>query len=369
MSTVFRYLILALALALAVLAVVPWRPALAQESRAPARPLVSGLLSEAPLWKAYQSRFVLPSGRVVDTGNKGISHSEGQGYGMLLSLAAGDEAAFARIWSWTRANLMVRNDHLAAWRWEPDKRPAVADLNDAADADLLMAWALAEAGEAWHKPAYTLAARSIALDVGRRLIIQPAAGGPLLLPGTAGFGVEDRRDGPVVNLSYWVFPALERLGSVAPEIDWGSLRRAGFALAMSARMGPASLPPDWIGWRDRKPVPAEGFPAKFGYDAIRVPLYLAWTGADPALLAPYAVLAQSGEAGPPLVDLATGQASGRLAGKGYRAVTDLAACAADPARKAPGLLAPDLTEDYYPATLALLSLVAARARQPSCVAS
>jgi endoglucanase len=337
-------------------------------SEPPKPELVAGLLDPA-LWKAYQSRFVLPSGRVVDTGNANVSHSEGQGYGMLLAVAARDEAGFRRIWDWTRANLMVRNDHLAAWRWEPDKRPAVADINNAADGDILMAWALAEAAELWRNPAYALAARAIALDVGRRLILQPSAGGPLLLPGTAGFGTEDRPDGPVVNLSYWVFPALERLGAVAPEIDWAGLRRAGFALAEKARFGEAGLPPDWIGWRDGKPQPAQGFPARFSYDAVRAPLYLAWTGAEPKLLAPYADLPGAREDGPPIVDMATGQVTGRMADKGYRIVMALAACAASPGKRGATLPAPDLSELYYPATLSLLSVIAARARVPSCVAS
>jgi endoglucanase len=36
-------------------------------------------------WAAYRDRFVMPDGRVVDDANGGISHSEGQGYGLLLA--------------------------------------------------------------------------------------------------------------------------------------------------------------------------------------------------------------------------------------------------------------------------------------------
>lgn len=359
-------LALLVALSVAPRAAAPASPAtvVAEDARPPSP--VFGRLPEDALWKAYKARFVTAQGRVVDSGNGGISHSEGQGYGLLLALAARDQAAFRQIWGWTRANLMVRGDHLLAWRWEPDRRPAVADLNDAADGDLLVAWALAEASEAWSSPAYALAAREIALDVGRKLVLGHAAQGALLLPGFAGFSAEDRRDGPVVNLSYWVFPALERLDRVAPEIDWAGLRRSGLALAESLRTGPAGLPPDWTSWRDGVPQPADGLSSTFGYDAIRIPLYLAWTNADARLLAPYAALA-SGD-GPAQPDTASGRRLEPLRGTGYAAVASLASCAAGTGNRgvAVGL---DLTGPYFPATLALLSLVAAHARTPSCVAS
>ena len=52
----------------------------------------------ADAWPAFKARYMAPEGRIVDTGNGGISHSEGQGYGMLLAEAAGDRAAFDRLW-------------------------------------------------------------------------------------------------------------------------------------------------------------------------------------------------------------------------------------------------------------------------------
>jgi endoglucanase len=54
---------------------------------------------------------VTEAGRVVDTAKGLISHSEGQGYGLLLAVAAGDRSTFDRIWGWTRANLAVRKDN------------------------------------------------------------------------------------------------------------------------------------------------------------------------------------------------------------------------------------------------------------------
>ena len=135
-------------------AALPSVPTMEAAAKAPA---LVGTLTDADLWRAYKAKFVTDGGRVVDTANAMVSHTEGQGYGLLLAVAANDRPTFERIWGWTRANLAVRNDELLAWRWEPDHRPAVADLNDAADGDILIAWALAEAADAWSEDAYRVA--------------------------------------------------------------------------------------------------------------------------------------------------------------------------------------------------------------------
>ncbi|WP_245524489.1 glycosyl hydrolase family 8 [Methylobacterium nonmethylotrophicum] len=320
-------------------------------------------------WRAYKARFVTQAGRVVDTGNGGVSHSEGQGYGMLLAVLAGDRATFERIWTWTRANLMVRDDQLLAWRWEPDRRPAVADMNDAADGDLLVAWALAEAVAAWGDPSHRVAGRRIAVELGRKLILPRAAHGPLLLPAVAGFSAEDRPDGPVVNLSYWIFPAFDRLPLLAPEFDWAGLDRSGRRLIRAARFGPARLPSEWVSLAGAAPRPADGLSAEFAYNALRIPLYLAMAGAtDADLYAPFLSLWPRPEAGNlALVDTASGTIKARLTETGYGAIPALAACAARATPFPPALTRVRAeSEHYYPATLQLLALATLKVRYPAC---
>jgi len=77
-------------------------------------------------WRQYKKRFVTSEGRVVDNANGGISHSEGQGYAMLIAERLDDRPTFEAIWRWTQTNLLVRGDGLAAWRWSPQV-PHVAD--------------------------------------------------------------------------------------------------------------------------------------------------------------------------------------------------------------------------------------------------
>jgi endoglucanase len=95
---------------------------------------VVGSLSAAD-WEAYRSRFVEDNGRVVDTANGNISHSEGQGYGLLLALAAADRRSFEQIWNFTFTELLIRDDGLAAWKWDPNGKPRVTDRNNASDGD------------------------------------------------------------------------------------------------------------------------------------------------------------------------------------------------------------------------------------------
>ncbi|WP_232632015.1 glycosyl hydrolase family 8 [Methylobacterium sp. Leaf118] len=367
----------ALATALALALSLTPAPAQAPSEPTEARP-AAGASEGAPLlnslgptaaWRSYKARFVTDQGRVVDTANGRISHSEGQGYGLLLAVAAGDRDAFQRIWGWTRANLMVRDDALLAWRWEPDKRPAVADMNDATDGDILVAWALVEAGEGWADEGYRLAARRIAVDIARRTVLFRSEGPPLLLPAMSGFSAEDRPDGPVVNLSYWVFPALPRLAAVAPEFDWDRLGAAGRDLVLRARFGEAKLPTEWISMRGGQPQPASGFPPHFSYNAVRVPLYLAMAGvAERRDYAPFLALwAEPDPAGLPIVDTASGAVAGRMGEPGYAAIPALVACAVDGTPLPPGMREPAPGENYYPATLHLLALAAATMRYRTCL--
>jgi endo-1,4-beta-D-glucanase Y len=343
--------------------------AAAESSRtAPATPKLAGVLVQNPIWKSYKSRFVTESGRVVDTANAQISHSEGQGYGMLLAVAAMDRDAFERIWGWTRANLMVRDDQLVAWAWDPASRPGVADLNNATDGDILIAWALVEAAEAWKDRPYAVAARRIAVEVGRKLIILQSDEGMLLLPGASGYSAEDRADGPVVNLSYYIFPAFQRLHLAAPEFNWAKLSQDGLKLINRARFGKVALPVEWTALRGGQPAAAAGFPAVFGYNAIRIPLYMIWAGIVGENVIGTLVGASGVDGSRPLsvVDVASGRPVEALSSPGYSAISALHDCAVKGKRWPAALndIAP--SEHYYPATLQLLALSASISRWNSC---
>ncbi len=297
-------------------------------------------------------------GRVVDNANGNVSHSEGQGYGLLLAALAGDSDRFDKIWRWTETHMMVRPDHLLSWRWDPQKG-AITDTNNATDGDILVAWALAQ-GRAKVQPS-----RLSRLGRGhrrrdRRELIKNSDHGLILLPAAQGFGHDDQPDGPVVNLSYWVFPAFSTLKDLAPAYDWEALHANGLKLLNVGRFGPLRLPPDWLSLGGQTPAPAQKFPSQFGYNAIRIPLYLAWDSA------PQARHALSGfvnlwrgprSAGPYVIDVNSGSAEQILDGAGYRLALALARCVSlDSPIDEQVIKSRDPL--YYPDTLRMLSLAA-----------
>ena len=318
-------------------------------------------------WETYKERFIAPEGRVIDDANGSISHSEGQGYGLLLAVFADDPQTFARLWAWTSRELYVRGDDLAAWKWEPGKTPHITDANNATDGDILIAWALSAAAERWSMPALAKQARKIALSVGRGAVLRTGYG-PALRPGMAGFGALDGEDGPVVNPSYWVYPAFEALAKTAPEIDWAGLRQSGLALLKASRFGPAKLPSDWVSLHQKAPAPAKAFPAQFGYNSIRIPLYLVWGGVtDADILRPFADLWRAAPgAVPSVITIASGKAAESFVDKGYAVVPALLRCAMGGA-PLPGDLRSVSFDHYYPATIQMLGLAAARQRVPQCL--
>lgn len=262
------------------------------------------------LWAHYKERFI-KSGRVVDDGQRDITHSEGQGYAMLFAVSHDDQETFDDLWAWTKENLQTREtDVLFCWKWERFRSAPgggkVTDANNASDGDILIAWALARAADKWGDEKYFLEALRICQDV-RKLLLRPSPYGPILLPGIEGF---ERKDGVVINPSYWVFPAFIKLAQVDPSPEWRQLFDSGMKMLQEARFGRFGLPGDWVQIAGPKfSLPKEDFESVYGYNAIRVPMHLWWAGVNQKeYYRPYHELIQSlpeDVSVPATVDLAT----------------------------------------------------------------
>lgn len=314
-------------------------------------------------WAAYKSKFLDRSGRIVDDANGNISHSESQGYGLLLAVLAQSKPDFDLIWSFTRDELLLRNDGLAAWKWDPSTSPHVSDANNATDGDLLITYSLALAARAWQAPEFASTAAHMADTIARTAIVENQDR-TILLPANAGFTAEERPDGPVVNPSYWIYETLPVMATLAPNPVWDRLRDDGLDILKQSSIGPRNLPPDWVSLRTM-PKPAKGFEPEFGYNAVRIPLYLIRAGiADRTLLANLAAGMSVGE-NVATFDVETGEPRDLLTDPGYRIIPALAACVLD--RKAiPSDLRTFTPTNYYPSTLHLLALSYLAEHQEAC---
>ena len=314
-------------------------------------------------WQQYRSQFVSADGAVRDTGNKNISHSEGQGYAMLMAVAWGDEESFRTIWQWTRAHLQVRDDYLFAWSWSPES--GVKDKNNATDGDILIAWALYRAGRVWKNDEYTALARNIVADI-RRLLVQKKGTNTILLPGADGFNTEETTQ---LNLAYWVYPALEEIATATADPVWRELIATGKRLTADVAQGSWALPPDWVDIPNgKKPVIAANRQPRFGYEAVRIPLYLVWAGDyDESVVGNssrfWETTSKTGLL-PAWVDLLNGTRAEYPAPAGFRAVWELTEKALGTANTAgPVMIMADLNgQDYYSASLTLLSRMALQER-------
>ncbi|HSI83199.1 MAG: glycosyl hydrolase family 8 [Candidatus Methylacidiphilales bacterium] len=318
-------------------------------------------------WTTYKARYLRPEGRIVDTGNGNKSHTEGQGYGMMLAEHYGDRAAFDEMWGWTKTHL-ARQDGLLSWSWIPDVSGTgghVDDPNNASDGEVLVAWALIRASKRWPDSKYAAEAQPFALALAERLTVQ-SPHGMLLVPGLIGFQKEGGRT--IVNLSYWIFPAFHEFRELTGNTVWTALDSSGRRLLGIAKYGKWKLPPDWLFVDEIGAVgmpPKEQFPQEFGYNAFRIPLYLAWAGqaSDEALLKPFVEFwSEKQVGGRPVatVGLDDDEPADYAAPPGEEAIYLLAQAVLEKRPLAsirwPGMVEGD---SYYSATLLLLAKAAA----------
>jgi len=315
-------------------------------------------------WDAFASRFLAPEGRVIDTGNGGMTHTEGQGYGLLFAEHFDDRATFDRLLDWTERTLRRSGDALHAWRYQPDAATPVSDRNNATDGDLMIAWALLRAGERWGNGDYTAQGQAIAADL-LRWCTRETAGLKVLLPAAYGF---ERPGRVVVNPSYYVFPAFAALAKAAPDPAWERLRDDGLRLLRVGSFGRWKLPADWLEIRDGRldtVAPAPGWPARFSWDAVRVPLNLVWAGlaGDPAIAGLASFWEQRAHGRPPAWASLTDNTLAPFTGScGMAAICQIlhAARTEGAAQDVDALGLPHVAdaEDYYASALVLLARIA-----------
>jgi len=281
-----------------------------------------GATAAWPAWDGFRRQFISDSGRVTSDA-QGQTYSEAQAYALLFALAANDQGSFERLLRWTEDNLCAGDltTRLPAWLWgkRQDDSWGVIDDNAASDADLWIAYALAEAGRLWNERRYRALGAVLAARIVREETAELPGLGRTLLPAPRGFAESEGRWR--LNPSYTPLHLLHGLAGATAEPVWRQL--AASALRVMVESAPRGFSPDWTvydtrGAQAQFQVDAQGKEkGRGGYNAIRV--YL-WAGmlhtkapGRQALLqglAPMARFVRERGYPPEHVDILTGQASG-----------------------------------------------------------
>jgi endo-1,4-beta-D-glucanase Y len=220
----------------------------------------------------FLADYTRPDGQVVRPDQGGDTVSEGQAYGMLLAEAAGDHAAFRRIWQWTRSHLRLGNGLFA---WHAGATGTVVSQQPASDADLLIAWALLRyqgpGAASWHRDGHQVAAAILAHEV---------TTGPGRVPVLAAGPWATGRPASL-DPSYWSLTAMEGLAHLTGRPEWRAMAAGAVSLTRRLTRNGRLLLPDWAeltaaGALRAEPAPNGSQPqTQYGLDAQRTVVWFA----------------------------------------------------------------------------------------------
>lgn len=223
-------------------------------------------------WKAYAKKFVQRDGRVIDFAvPPGVTTSEGQVYALMRAVWMGDRDVFDRVLAWTSGNLAREGSPLPAWKWgkREDGTWGTLDVNTAADADVLLAFALSLAARTWNVPDLAERAQEIARAIWDEEVEQ-ISGRWYLLPGKWARDYEPRP----LNPSYYSPAILRRLERIDPTHPWSELATSTYSV-LAASLPLTGLPSDWVSISTHDGTIHAGavdgtLAGRFGHDAYRV---------------------------------------------------------------------------------------------------
>jgi endo-1,4-beta-D-glucanase Y len=199
----------------------------------------------------------------------------------------------------------------------------VIDYNNATDGDIMIAYALLQARDAWQTGEYRDEALKIISDIRTRLGVV-RQGRTYLLPGYFGFNKEGS---VVLNPSYLILPAFRMFSREDQAAFWNKIHQDGLFLIDRSCFGSLCLPSDWVMVEGDRFTPAPGKDAYFGGNAIRILLNISLDDAQrypagvSALLDRYRLTGHL----PLWIDLEKDSVSLRPASAGHFAIFSLAA--------------------------------------------
>lgn len=226
-------------------------------------------------WGIFKKNFISSQGRVIDRFNSDVTHTESTGYGMFFAVTYGDKKTFDLIRTWLHNNIKKNEKNLYGWKWgkRSDGTWGMLDMNNATDGDMWIAYSLLLAYEKWNDVGYMQEAKQLIQAIKENTIIK-INGKHLLLPAYFGFVKEDYVK---LNPSYVIPFIFEKFRIYDHDKIWDSLILDSIDFFQMSALGNLRMHPDWIKFdinEDRYTY--FGNESIFGFDAIRVPLFLGY---------------------------------------------------------------------------------------------
>ena len=232
-------------------------------------------------WSQWENlkKNLMDNGRIIDPGSaRKHTSSEAQAYGLFFALIANDKKNFEQILRWTENNLAGGDltSRLPAWLWgrRDDGTWGIIDTNPASDADLWLAYTLAQASRLWGEPRYTALSSLIAARILREETASLPTLGLTLLPAPVGF-----HPTPTtwrLNPSYMPMQVMHWFANYHPDPAWKNLLASSLRIILESAAN--GIAPDWIIYNQLSgfTLDSSGIEkGQGGYNAIRV--YL-WAG-------------------------------------------------------------------------------------------
>lgn len=208
---------------------------------------------------------------------RGCTVSEGIGYGMLITLFAGDIDAFNSLWYYSKGYRDYRGGHnLTPWRtgtYSYDALVQQANASSATDADLDIATSLILAYYMTQNPAYLNDAIAIATSIWE-LEISPTF---MIYSGNMATW---KKETSAYNLSYFSPIAIKLFALVDPNHPWQNVLDKMYTYMQTVQAAGPGMLPDWSDVNGVAIDPKNGSATKtywrFFHEAVRIPWRIAW---------------------------------------------------------------------------------------------
>lgn len=241
--------------------------------------LAQGLLPGRIVWDASSDSFCEIVGSTDNFRKRGCTVSEGIGYGMLLSVFAGDMEVFNALWTYNRAFRSYNGtSNLMPWRtltYSFESFGSASNMSSATDADLDIATSLIIAYYQTGLDMYLADARLIIADLWKQEI------SPTYLI-YSGSTPSWKRETSAYNPSYFAPVALKLFALVDqdPTHDWNAVLNTMYTFMQNIQTAGTGVFPDWVDQNGVATDPKNGSATKtywtFNKESVRVPWRIAW---------------------------------------------------------------------------------------------